>query len=174
MMCSAISTAITLANFYPPLLLDDYNQIEQTVSREFRWYLIGLTCLLVVDKSFQSDSLNDFLTRTQIAQNSGYSEGTMTRFVSYANAITRMQKVLPDLVTDILAGKTRLGLKTTIILAKLPPDDIVAIMKRVEVEQTSIRKIISEQIRRPLTYPRKFSDGRSTKSSPKTIKDFPR
>ena len=169
MIHNYISEATVLAHSSPPLTFDDYNRIERSVSREFRWYLIGLICSF-----FQSDKSDNNLTRAQVAQNSGYAEETMKRFMCYVNSVNRLQQSFPDLVSDILAGKTRLGLKTTILLAKQSPNDIAVIIKRVETENTPIRRIISDQIKHPLTYPRRFSDGRSTKSSPKSIKDTPR
>jgi len=166
--------AITLANSCPPLSHDDYTRVEETISKEFKWYLIGLTCWLSNKKRFHSDELNDRITREQIAESSGNSVETMKRYMCYANSIDRVKKALPELASDILAGKTRLGLKTAIILAKLPPEDIAAITRRVEAESTPIRRIIEEQIKRPTSYPRRFADGRSTKSSPKSVKDAPR
>jgi hypothetical protein len=165
---------IALANSNPPLLTHDYNRIERDVSKEFRWYLIGLTCSLAAKGRLQPDGLNKLLTNAQVAKNSGYSTETMKRFMNYANSIGRLEKSLPGLAADILAGKTRLGLKTTILIAKLPPNDISEIIKRVESEDTSIRKIIAEHTKRPLSYPRRFSDGRSTKDTPKSVKDIPR
>lgn len=165
---------IALVNSDPPLTLDDYSYLTQTISREFRWYLIGLTCIHAEKKSFHTNNLNQLLTLEQVAINSGYSHNTMKRFVSYTNSIFRLQIAMPKLADAIIMGNTRLGLKTTIILSKLPPKDIDAVMKRVEDERTPIRKIIAEQIKRPVSYPRRFSDGRGTKSSPKSVKDIPR
>jgi len=161
--------AITLANSYPPLLLNDYKRLEETVSREFRWYLIGLTCSLANQKSFQSDELNNQLTRVQIAQNSGYVKDTLKQFIRYTNAIAYIQKIFPDIATDILSGRTKLGLKTTILLSKQPPDNIPAIMKRIEAEDTPIRMIITEQIKNSVACP----NDNSNKDSPKSIKDIP-
>jgi len=168
------SDAIILANSCPPLSHDDYAWLEETVSKEFKWYLIGLTCWFAEKKQFYTDDLNGQLTRERIAANSRNSVETMKRYICYTNSIHRVQKVLPDLASHILAGKTRLGLKTVIVLAKQSPDDITIIMRRIARERTPILQIIMEQIKRPLIYPRKFADGRSTKSTPKSVKDNPR
>lgn len=156
--------AIARANSCPPLLHDDYTRLEETVSKEFKWYLIGLTCWLADKKCFHSDDLNDRLTRERIAKSSGNSTETMKRYMCYSNSIDRVHKALPELASDTLAGKTRLGLKTAIILAKLPPEDMTAIMKRVEAEHTPIRRIIEEQTKRPVSYPRSSPTGEVQKT----------
>lgn len=166
--------ALDYANSFPPLIADDYTWLEETVSKEFKWYTIGLTCWLADKKAFNNERLNGVLTREQVAQNAGNSAETMRRYMCYVNSIDRLYNTLPELAVSILEGKTRLGLKTTIILAKQSFDDIPLIMERINAEETSIRQIISEQIKRPLMYPRRFSDGRSTKYSPKSVKDKPR
>ena len=166
--------AVALANSYPPLLVDDYNRIGHVVSKEFRWYLIGLTCSLAEKKILQADELNLQLTREQVAKNSGCAKETLRRYICYANSIIRLEESMPELAADILAGRTRLGLKTTLILLRLPPSDIVEIMQRINSEDTPIRQIIMEHTGRPLSYPRRFRDGRNTKYSPKSVKELPR
>jgi hypothetical protein len=173
-MPNYFNDAIVYANSYPPLLADDYIRLEEIISKEFKWYIIGLTCWLADKKEFYTELLNDVLTREQVAQNTGISVETMKRYMCYVNSVDRLHDILPELASNILAGKTRLGLKTAIILAKQSAEDISSIMKRISSEETSVRQIISEQVKRPLMYPRKFSDGRSTKYSPKSVKDRPR
>lgn len=166
--------ANALANSYPPMLLGDYIRIEQTISAQFKWYLLGLTYSCVDYKSFETYELNTNMTRAQLSQNSGCAEGTLRRFKYYMNAIGQIQKSLPELASRILAGDTRLGLKTTFVLVKLPPHEITLIMDRAEIENAPIRAIIAEQSNPPLTYTQRFSDGCSTKNSPKSVKDIPR
>jgi hypothetical protein len=174
MIINDITEAVTLANSDPPLKFEDYNRLEQAVSQEFRRFLIGLTCSLADNKRFQNDNLNNLLTRAQVAQNSGYAKNSMKRLVYYANAITRLQKDLPSLAADILAGKTRLGVESTIILAKQSTGNISVIIKRMETDSMSLRRIIAEQIQRPAAYSRKFSVERSVKRKPMSVKDMPR
>jgi len=166
--------AVVYANSYPPLSSNDYIWLEESVSIEFKWYTIGLTCWFADKKTFESERLNNSLTREQVAQNAGKSAETMKRYMCYVNSVDRLHAFMPKLAENILAGKTRLGLKTTIIIAKQSPEDIPLIIERVDSEETPIRRIITEQIKRPLMYPRRFSDGRSTKYSPKSVKDKPR
>jgi hypothetical protein len=166
--------AVVLANSIPPLMQADYTRLEESVSKEFRWYLIGLTCLLANDKSFQSDVLNNQLTRAQIAKNCGCAEETIRRFMYYTNVIFRLQKIFPELASDILKGKSRLGLKATLRLAKLQRDDIRAIIKRIETEDTSARRIILEQTRSSVFNTRNISGGKRNSDSLKTVKDKPR
>ena len=173
-MQNYFNDAVVYANSYPPLLSNDYTWLEESVSVEFKWYTIGLTCWFADKKTFDSERLNSSLTREQVAQNAGKSAETMKRYMCYVNSIDRLHTSMPELTENILAGKTKLGLKTTIILAKQSPEDIPLIMERVGSEETPIRRIITEQIKRPLLYPRRFSDGRSTKYSPKSVKDKPR
>ena len=174
MLGSSYSDAVALANSNPPLLKDDYNQIAQVVSKEFRWYLIGLTCSLAENERLQTAELNKRLTRKQMAKNCGCAVDTLRRYIYYASAIDRLERSMPELAADILAGRTRLSLKTTLKILRLPPSDIFEIMKRVNSESTPIRKIIVEHTKRPFSYPRRFSDGRSTKYAPKSVKEVPR
>lgn len=170
MHCDYIK-ATTLANSNPPLLLGDYDRIEASVSKEFRYYLIGVTCLLAKDKGFQLDYLNGWLTQAQIAQNSGYARNTMKRFICYARAIISLQHVLPELSAGVLAGKIKLGLKATIRLAKLAPENIKAIMARLETEDISAYTLLAEHEKKRQGVHNRNSTGRI---SPKSVKDTPR
>ena len=173
-MQNYFSDAVVYANSYPPLLSNDYTWLGESISMEFKWYTIGLTCWFADKKTFDSERLNNLLTRELVAQNAGKSAETMKRYMCYVNSIDRLHTFMPELAENILAGKTRLGLKTTIIIAKQSPEDIPLIVERVDSEETPISRIITDQIKRPLMYPRRFSDGRSTKYSPKSVKDKPR
>jgi hypothetical protein len=166
-------TAI-LVNSEPPLTLDDYNRLEQTVSKEYIHYLIGLACILARSKGFRTDNLNKTLTWARIAQNSGYAKNSLKRLACFASAITRLQADLPSLAAEILIGKTRFSLNSTILLAKLSTSDISVIMKRAGTEDTPIRRIIAEQTKRPAANPKKYSNGHNIKRVFTSVKDTPR
>jgi len=159
--------AANFANSYPPLLIEDYERVEKNISKEFKWYVIGLTCLFAREKKFRRKELNSLLTKEQIAKNSGYAANSMKHFVSYAKAIISLQEMFYTLAGSLLEGELSLSLQAVVILAKLPQDNISVILKRIKTENISIYKAIYEYNKQPDAF------HKSVKNYSKSIKETP-
>ena len=64
-----------------PLTAPELNKIENAMTKEYRWYIIGKYCEREKYKRKNNEYVQDLLTR--LGQDIGCSEPTIRRFVSY-------------------------------------------------------------------------------------------
>jgi hypothetical protein len=126
-----------------PITPEVLKSLESEVSKECWRYLIGKMCLSEKNKRGDNKRVQDVYT--QITEDFGHAYPSLRRFVTYANAIDHLQKILPDIASDILNGRTRLSMQNTIILAKMEFTEISTVSERVSSESTPVSIIISEQ-----------------------------
>ena len=81
----------------------------------------------------------------EIGNQFGYTYRSLKRFASFADAIDRLQKIRPDIATDILNGDTRITVRNAIILSKRDPANIGIIFDRIACEKTPVSQIFIEQ-----------------------------
>lgn len=145
MKSDAKSNSAKIAMCYQdiPFTLDELANIEGKVTKECWKYLIGKICLLEKGKRSDNERVSDIYE--QLGQNLGYVHPSLKRLVNYANAIDRIQKILPDIASEILNGETRLSLPDTIILSKMEFPEICNIMERLSCEKTPATVIVNEQ-----------------------------
>jgi len=155
-----------------PITIDEFNRLEGKITKECKKYLIGKTCVWEKNKRCAEERVKDIYTR--LGQVFGYVEPSLKRLVNYAHAIDHFQRIVPDIASDILAGRTRLSLKDAIVLARMDVSDIRVIMERLACEETPATVIFKEQIEESKTKKRR---GRPKRKYPKapaiSIKDTP-
>jgi len=126
-----------------PITSEILTTLEGEITKESWKYLIGKMCLAEKNKRSDNERVSDIYE--QIGKDFGYVHPSLKRLVNYANAIDRIQKILPEIASDILNGKTRLSLPDAIILAKMEFPDICNIVMRLTSEKTPAAIIFSEQ-----------------------------
>ena len=126
-----------------PIQLDVLKELEGRVTKECRWYLIGKACLSEKNKRSINERVSDIYE--QLGKGLGYVQASLKRFVNYANAVDRIKRGFPDIAADILNGKTRLNLQSTIILSKKELSDISIVFERIACEKAPVFTIFDEQ-----------------------------
>jgi len=116
---------------------------EGKVTKE-RWkYLLGKMCLAEKSKRRNNERARDVYER--IGRGFGYAYPGIKGIISYANAIDRIHKLLPNVALKILDGNSRISQRDTIVLAKMEFPEICAVMERIANEKTLTKIIINEQ-----------------------------
>lgn len=155
-----------------PFTLDELTNIEGKVTKECWKYLIGKMCLTEKSKHSDNERVSDIYER--LGRVFGYVYPSLKRLVNYTNAIDRIQRILPDIASDILNGKIRLSLPDTIILSKMEFPEICNIIERLSNEKTLAKIIINEQKALRKKTKRPGRPKRITDEAPRvSIKDTP-
>jgi DNA-directed RNA polymerase subunit F len=142
------------------------------ITKELRKYLIGKAGILKRDSRCDNESIRNVFE--EVGGIFGYARNSVEKLVYYAEAIERIQKLVPDVVAEILGGRTRLTTDDTLILSKMSLTEINSVMARMIAEKTPAKLIIIEEKsfrKKPETrdrYP-KTSNERSASS----VKDMP-
>jgi hypothetical protein len=95
---------------------EELKDLQTQITKECYWYLIGKICEIEKNKRDAGVRVRDI--HTQVGQHFEYAASSIEYFASYANAIDRIQRVLPDIALDILEGNAHISLKDTIALSK--------------------------------------------------------
>jgi hypothetical protein len=138
-------TSAKLALWYMdvPIQIDTLKTFKGEVTKECWKYLIGKLCLAEKFKRENTERVGAIYGH--VGKEFGYVYPSLKRLVNYANAIDRIHKILPDIASDILNGKSRLSLPDTIILSKMDFPDICNIIERLANEKTTAKTIFEEQ-----------------------------
>lgn len=155
-----------------PVTLDILESIEGNVSKECWRYLVGKICKQESEKRRDKERVSDIYE--QVGRSFGYSSSGIQKIVSYSASVDRMQKHLPDFVSEILNGMTRLTAEDTVALAKLNFAEIKEVMTRLPSENTLPKTIISEQkALRTITKCPRRSKRKITELPRASVKDTP-
>ena len=125
-----------------PVTLDILESIEGKVTKECWRYLVGKICKQESEKRRDEERVFDIYE--QMGINFNYSSSGIKKVVNYSTSVDRMQKYLPDIVAEILNGRTRLSAVDTIALVKLNFAEINEVMIRLSSEKTLPKIIINE------------------------------
>jgi hypothetical protein len=126
-----------------PSTLEEIENIKGEATKEYWKYLIGSICLSEKNKCGDLECVRGVYER--IERVFGYVRPSLRRIVDYAKAIDRIQRLLPDIATDILNGKLRISAQDTIRLAKMGFPEICNIIERLTREKTPATVIFHEQ-----------------------------
>ena len=166
------SATIAMWHRDTPSTLEEIENIKGKVTKEYWKYLIGSICLSEKNKCSDSECVRGVYERVERVF--GYVRPSLKRIVSYAKAIDRIQRLLPDIATDILNGKVRISVQDTIRLAKMGFPEICNIIERLTCEKTPVAVIFHEQNALRESPERRGRPKRTIAKPPRTtVKDMP-
>ena len=152
-----------------PLTVEEYTEIKDTITKEWRWYLIGKFCVREKQQRKNDESVYELLTR--LGQGFGCAEPTMRRFVSYFKAIDYLQSIVPDAVADILSGQLKLSVENVRNLAKRPSAEILHTLERIKLGKEKVCEIFPERLR---SEKKELLDTWQENTIKTTVKDTPK
>lgn len=118
-------------------------EIEGEISNECRKYLIGKILQRHKEKRRENEVIEYILTKK--GRTFGISAPSAREYIKFSDAIDRLLEFLPDVAEDIINSKTRLSMKTVVMLDDFNFIEIRAITERIANEKKSVRDIIKEQ-----------------------------
>ena len=152
-----------------PLTAPELNKIENAMTKEYRWYIIGKYCEREKYNRKNNETVQDLLTR--LGQDIGCSEPTIRRFVSYFKAIDYLQSIVPDAVAEILAGEIEMSVENVRNLARRSYKDILDTLERIKSGKERVCDIFPERAVRPKIKP---FDKQHKNATETTVKDVPK
>jgi len=126
-----------------PISSKKLKEIEGEISNECRRYLIGKILLKYKEKRRENEVLEHILTKK--GRIFGISAPSAREYIKFSNVIDRLQEYLPEVVEDIINSKTRLSMKTVIMLEDFNFIEIRTIIERIASEKKPVTEIIKEQ-----------------------------
>jgi hypothetical protein len=126
-----------------PFSLDEIAPLEGTVTGECWRYLSGKYCKRVSDNRNDNERVRDIYD--ELGAIFGYTRTSLKKVVTYAGAIDRIHRLLPDVAHELLNGEVKISAEDTNTLSKLKFHEINDVVLRRKTEKTMTKKLISEQ-----------------------------
>ena len=126
-----------------PFSLDEIAPLEKTVTGECWRYLIGKYCKRANDNRSDNERVRDIYD--ELGTIFGYTRASLKKVVTYAGAIDRIHRLLPDVAHELLNGEVKISAEDTNTLSKLKFHEINDVVLRRKTERTITKKLISEQ-----------------------------
>ncbi|MCL1903708.1 MAG: hypothetical protein FWF94_04755 [Oscillospiraceae bacterium] len=143
------------------ITIEDIKTLEDKISPECRYYLIGLLFRYELSKKTLEETIISLTTR--IGRNFNYVSQTVVHSGHYVDAIGRLENLVPELIPLIFERKTRLSIENTMILSKKEINEIHIILEKLTDENKKIYEVFPEQLQK----------SPSRKKSKTTVKDTP-
>jgi|GEM_PF-1631667 len=152
--------------------LDEIAPLEESVARECWRYLVGIYCKRENDNRKDTELVRDIYK--ELGDMFGYLNTSLKKVVTYAGAIDRIHRLLPDVAYELLNGEVKISAEDTIALSKLRFHEINDIILRRKTEKIMTKKLISEQIALRKKPERRGRPKRGVDEIPRiSIKDVP-
>ena len=139
------SNSATIAMWYRDIVfsLDEIAPLEGTVTRECWRYLIGKYCKRANDDRNDNERVRDIYE--ELGAIFGYTRTSLKKVVTYAGAIDRIHRLLPDVAHELLNSEVKISVEDTNTLSKLKFHEINDVVLRRKTERIITKKLISDQ-----------------------------
>ena len=139
------SNSANIAMWYRDIVfsLDEIAPLEEVVTRECWRYLVGKYCKRESDNRKDTELVRDIYK--ELGDMFGYLNTSLKKVVTYAGAIDRIHRLLPDVAYELLNGEVKISAEDTIALSKLRFHEINDVILRRKTEKIMTKKLISEQ-----------------------------
>jgi len=155
-----------------PFTLDEITPLEENVTRECWRYLVGKYCKRENDERKDTELVRDIYK--ELGDIFGYLNTSLKKVVTYAGAIDRIHRLLPNAAYELLNGEVKMSVEDTIAVSMLMFHEINDIMFRRKTEKTMTKKLISEQKALRIKPERRGRPKRGADEIPRiSIKDAP-
>jgi len=148
----------------------DIKTVENKITKECRYYLIGL--LGEQEKSKLEPGTLTSDTMDTIGKDFNYSGASVARCCQYVRAIGRLEKHIPEMIPRIFESRARLSIENTMTLSNKNPDEIRDTIKKLADKRMQINEIFPEHLSHQ---PGNRYNGpiKPQKKSGSTVKDMP-
>jgi hypothetical protein len=124
------------------ITIDDLSGIQDKISNECRWYLLGRLCC-------DAETSDTELTRRDIFKKLrltfGFTDSSYRRFMTFKLAIDRLHQLVPEQMPRIIDGNARLSVGNTLTVSKWEPDNIRTALEKLQKRTASIKTVFAER-----------------------------
>ena len=124
--------------------IDDIKSIESNISKECRYYLIGLLAQQEKQRIKSGEATKTAIRK--VGESFGYSDASLLRCCQYIRAIANLEKHIPEIIPLIFENHTRLSIENTINLSNKQPDEIRKIIRKLDDKKLQINEIFPEHL----------------------------
>ena len=145
MSLDKMSNSASIALWYSDIAfgVDEIKHLDGSVTGECWRYLIGKFCKRANDNRSDNERVSDIYE--ELGAIFGYSCASLKKVVTYAGAIDRIYRLLPDVAIELLNGEVKISTEDTNALSKLKFHEINDVILRRKTERTMTKKLISDQ-----------------------------
>ena len=126
------------------ITVNDIKTVENVITKECRFYLIGLFGIQEKQKRHHGEAEKDILKK--IGKYFNYSAYSVARSCLYVRAIERLENYVPEIIPNIFEGQNRLSVVNTIILSNMESDDIQKIINKLSNETKKVYEIFPRHL----------------------------